>query len=210
LPRVVRTLWFEDVGLLNEPVFDTPLGRLTIRQTIALMAFALLAWTTTLFFEDLIFKVVVGGAVFLFGAVLFMHRVKTVPPERVVLLALGLGRKCPRKPMEARKAVRKGLMGAPAPAKTVRVSAELDAPVKIVGVLRDPSTGRLLPERSFEVCVDGGPYSAGVTDEQGFFTVFFAPQRYGAYRVEVRPEGYAGPAQTLEVLVQPKGGVRAV
>lgn len=138
MPRVIRTLWFEDVGLLNEPVFDTPLGRLTIRQTTALIAFALLAWMTTLFFEDFIYKVVTAGAVFLFGAVLFIHRVKTVPPERIILLAFGLGRKRSRKPIEARKAVRKGPIKAPASAKTVKVSAELDAPVKIVGVLRDP------------------------------------------------------------------------
>jgi hypothetical protein len=208
----VQSLWFEEVSLIHEPLLDTPIGRLTLRQTAALILFALSAWMASLLFTDVIFKLFVGGAVFTLGAVIFTHKVKTVPPERCILLALGIGRARPRKPVKMKKRIEGGGRStmAPTPLKKMRVSAMLDAPIKVVGVLKDPSNGKLLPHRGFEFIVDGVRHSSGVTDEQGFFTVFFAPQRFGVYRVEVRPDGYAGATQTFMVQVEAKGRIKTV
>jgi len=213
--RTVQTLWFEDVGLLHEPILDTPVGRLALRQTFALLIFAVLAYAVTLFFMDVVFKVAAGGAVFTLGAVVFMHRVKTVTAERCILLALGVGRLEPRnsrKPVEKRVRVgtRESIVEVPTAVKGMRLSTELDAPIKVMGVLRDPATGDLLPSRGFEFIVDGVRHSSGVTDEQGFFTVFFAPPSFGVYRVEIKPEGFASASQTFQIFAEPKRGVRAV
>lgn len=213
--RIVQTLWFEGVGLLQEPILDTPVGRLALRQTFALLIFALLAYAATLPFTDIIFKVAAGGAVFVLGATIFTRRVKTVTAERCILLALGVGRLSPKKPrrnVEEHGRIRKygRIVDAPTPIKAMRLSTELEAPVKIVGLLRDPFTSELLAGRSFEFMVDGVRHSSGVTDEQGFFTVFFAPTRFGVYRVEIKPEGYAGISQKFEIQAEPKRRVKAV
>ena len=89
----------------------------------------------------------------------------------------------------------------------MRVSADLESPVKVVGVLRDPSTGEVLRGKPYEVFARGERCSSGVSDEQGFFTAFFTPKIYGEYTVEVRPEGYAR-GQTFKLIVEPKGGVK--
>jgi hypothetical protein len=213
--RIIQTLWFEDVGLLYEPIIDTPVGRLTLRQTFGLLIFAVLAYAATLPFTDIVFKVAAGGAVFVLGAAIFTRRVKTVTAERCILLALGVRRLSPKKPgknLEKRGRVRKHerIVEAPTPVKAMKLSTELNIPVKIVSVLGDPLTNELLAGRGFEFIVDGVRYSSGVTDEQGFFTVFFAPTRFGIYRVEIKPEGFASASQTFEIHAEPKRGVKAV
>lgn len=209
LSKSVRTLWFEDVGFLNEPILDTPVGRFSIRQTVALLAFGLLGWAVASFFEDLMFKLVSAGVVFFVGAAVFTRKVKTVSPERHLLLMLGVGRPLKRK-FKTRRKAKGGRIRPPPPVRSVVLSASLEAPVKVVGVLRDPASGRLLPHRGFEVYVDGKPHSEGSTDEHGFFSVFFVPDRYGTFKVEVKPKGFAEVAQQITVNVKPKGVAEAV
>ena len=213
--RTVQTLWFEDVGLLHEPILDIPVGRLSLRQTFALIVFAVLAYAATLPFTDFVFKVAAGGTVFTLGAAVFTRRVKTVTAEMCILLALGVGRPSPKKPIKhvekhGHRRKRGSIVEEPTPVKAMRLSTELDVPVKVMGVLRDPATGNLLPGRSFEFIVDGVRQSSGMTDEQGFFTVFFAPPHFGVYKVEIKPEGFAAASQKFEIHTEPKGRVRAV
>jgi len=203
--RVVRTLWFEDMGLRNVRIFDTPVGRLSIRQLTIIAVFGGLGWLSSLLFADMLYKIVVGGAVFAVGLILAMQRVKVITPERAILLALGIGRTYP-KGMKA-AVERKGEKKKKTPVKRMRVSADLESPVKIVGVLRDPSTGEVLQGKPYEVFTRGERCSSGVSDEQGFFTAFFTPRIYGEYEVEVRPEGCAR-GQTFKLIVEPKGGVK--
>ncbi len=200
----IRTLWFEDVGFMNEPLLDTPVGRFSIRQTIALLVFGLLAWAVSLLFNDLMMKIVAAGAVFFIGVVVFTRRVKTISPERHLLLLLGIGRPLKKKARKKKKVKKKGRAKPSIPVRTMMVSATLGVPVKVVGVLRDPATGKLLPHRSFDIFVDGQPYSAGATDDNGFFNVFFVPDRYGVFKIEVKPEGFADIAQQITVNVKPK------
>ena len=203
--RVVRTLWFEDMGLRNVRIFDTPVGRLSIRQLIIIAVFGGLGWLSSLLFADILYKIAAGGAVFAAGLILAMQRVKVITPERAILLAFGIGRTYP-KGMKA-VAEGKGKKRKKMLVKRMRVSADLESPVKIVGVLRDPSTGEVLEGKPYEVFTRGERCSSGVSDEQGFFTAFFTPRMYGEYEVEVRPEGYAM-GQTFKLIVEPKGGVK--
>jgi hypothetical protein len=208
--RVVRTLWFEDISFWNEPLFDTPVGRLTIRQTVMIMAFAGLSWFFSTFLADIMFKIAIGSGIFFIGLYLALQKVKTIPPEKYLLAVIfGKGKISVRASKGEIRVAETELPEMPETLRTrnvkFEVPLELETPVKIVGVLRDPSTGQSLVEKSFTVFIDGERYSAGVTDDQGFFTLYFAPTTYGSHRVEVRPEGYAGTAEIFEVEVKPKG-----
>lgn len=100
MPRINNSvLWFDDMRFTNEGVFDTPFGRVSVRQLIILGVFALPAWIifTGLEGVDMMLRVLAAGSIFLFGAILATWRVKTVPPERILLLALGFGRREPRR-----------------------------------------------------------------------------------------------------------------
>jgi hypothetical protein len=74
LSELVTTLWFEDVSFLHEQMLDTPLGRFSIRQMGIFLIFGLLAWVASLAFSDLVFKIVVAGAIFFTGAALFTRK----------------------------------------------------------------------------------------------------------------------------------------
>lgn len=206
MPRIVeRTLWFEDTGLHNQPVIDTPFGRLSLRQTAWLATFALLGYFASTLIEELMLKIAVGGSIFLFGSAIFIQPVKTVSPERYLLLIFGIGSVKPRNADLGGKNEKIGAVKSPDQSdkkKVVRVSASFRNPVKIIGVLRDPYTGEPLKRRNFDFLVEGRRYSSGVTDEEGFFTVFFFPQKIGVYTVSVMPDGYQEDAQRFEVRVE--------
>jgi len=217
MPRInLRTLWFEDIGLVNHPIINTPFGRLTARQAAGMGFFALLAWlaySALGFVGDPIFRAIPAALIFVAGAVIFSWRVKTVPPEKVLILALGLGKKRGRKPAKREKVAPKAGKVAPEAPVTVRVSkaqATVGEPFKVVGVLREPSLGTPLTNRNFDVLIDGAPRYKGATDEQGGFEVVYIPENVGLVRIEVRPEGYAGVSQSIEVTVrgQAVGGIR--
>jgi hypothetical protein len=201
---------------MNQGILDTPVGRLSIRQAVGLAVFALLAWITfqAFAFFDVICRVAAAGGIFIFGAVIFMWRVKTVPPERILLLALGIGRRFPRHKVAVKERVKAGKAvavapEAPAVTRVSKAQATVGEPVKIVGVLRDPHSGMPLSSRSFDITVDGQPFHKGATDEQGGFEVVYVPERVGVVRIEVKPEGYAGQGQSIEVTARgsPVGGV---
>jgi len=217
MPRVnLRTLWFEDIGLVNQPLIDTPFGRLTVRQAAGIGFFALLAWLTFSalgFVGDLALRAVPAVLIFAAGAVVFSWRVKTVPPEKVLILALG--RKRGRKPVKQKAVREKGAEKvapkAPVTVKVTKAQATVGEPFKVVGVLREPSSGTPLANRNFDVIVDGVLRYKGATDEQGGFEVVYIPESVGLVRIEVRPEGYAGVSQSIEVAVrgQAVGGARS-
>ena len=204
LSEPLQTLWFEDVGFLNEQMLDTPIGRFSIRQTGILLAFGLLAWIVSLLSGDLIFKIVLAGAIFFTGAAVFTRKVKTVPPEMHLLYIVGI-----RHPLQTKQKTHKGHerkdpIGSASHSKSLMLSATLGVPVKVVGVLKDPALGKPLSSRNFELNVDGTAYSKGFTDEEGFFCAYFVPDRFGVFKIEVKPEGFAGSAQQITVDVKPK------
>jgi hypothetical protein len=212
LPRVnTRTLWFEDISLVNQGIIDTPMGRITARQAAGMGFFALLAWlmfSALSFVGDIFFRALLAVVVFVFGALIFMWRVKTVPPERTLLLALGLGKKARVRAAADGKRVRKAEKPGKAKAakaeapRVMKAQAEVGEPFKVVGVLRDPQFGRPLPSRNYEVLVDGVPRFKGSTDEQGGFEAVYIPEAPGVVNIEVRPEGYVGAGARVEVTVR--------
>jgi hypothetical protein len=196
------------MGLRNVQMFDTPIGRLSVRQLIIIAFFGGLGWLSSFPFADIIYKIAVAGAVFGAGLVLAMQKLKVITPERAILLAFGFGRTYPKRAKAIGESnERKRKKEEAMPVKRMRVSADLESPVKVVGVLRDPSTGEVLRKRPYDVIARGEPCGSGVSDEQGFFTAFFMPKMYGEYTVEVRPEGYAR-GQVFRLIVEPKGGVK--
>jgi hypothetical protein len=199
----MQTLWFEDVSFLNEPMLDTPVGRFSIRQTIIFLVFGLLAWLCSLLSEDLIVKIVVAGTIFFMGAASFTRKIKTIPPEQHLLHILGFASPLKAKPKTTKKQ-EKIQNDVVTSSKSMVLSATLGVPVKVVGVLKDQSLGKALSNRNFEICIDQTVYSKGFTDEEGFFCAYFVPDRFGTFKIEVKPEGFTGSTQHITVNVQPK------
>ncbi len=153
MPRVIRTPWFEELGLLCEPFFDTPLGKLTLRQMLIVIAFGALAWGTASFASDAMLKLFLGGSTFIIGLAPAFQRVKTVTPEKSILLMLSTPK--PTKPAPATHE-----------AKALNISAQdiqSIVPVRVVGVLKDPATGKSIQRRGFEVLVEDASYAKGST-----------------------------------------------
>jgi len=205
LPR--SALWFDDIRFLNEGIFDTPFGRVSVRQLLILGFFGLIAWlafsTVHPVVGDIVVSGISAGAVMMAGAVLASWRVKTVPIERSILLALGIGRKRPRRRRAASAKKKAAERAKPAPpVKSSKMHGVVGEPMKIVGVLRDPQTGLALAQRGFSVIVDGKLRYRDVADEQGAFEVVYLPEYPGLVRIEIQPDGVAA-AEKIELTIAP-------
>ncbi|HDH44909.1 MAG TPA: hypothetical protein ENG66_05920 [Thermococcus sp.] len=191
MPRIIRVLCFEEVGFLNEPILNTPIGKFSIRQMIVILGFAGLAAIAFMSIPDQLFAIVIAGSIFVGGFAIFGRKVKTISPEYTLYLIL-FKRGLPKpKPVKPRPPTQPGL---PIPEKelskpqnVVHISSFLDSPVRIVGLLRDPQTGEPFVNRPFDVFLGGERIFSGVTDENGFFTIFFMPPSYGSFELEIKP-----------------------
>ncbi|MCW4008799.1 MAG: hypothetical protein NWF09_08965 [Candidatus Bathyarchaeota archaeon] len=204
----VNALWFEDVGFLNEPFLDTPFGKYSVRQMIILLSIAGISFASTLFFDDLLLKLVIAGSVFVVGAAFFMRRVKTLTPEKHLMLILGFGRAIPKTALK-KQTKKAAVKPQTVTAKSMTVTSELETPVKIVGVVQSPSTGKKIVNNHFDVYVDGKYYSSGITDEMGFFELFLSPDHYGTYNIEIKPKDTVE-SMHITVVVNPKRGAEIV
>lgn len=198
MPRINnRVLCFDDIRFFNEGMLDTPFGRISFRQLMILGAFTPPAWLMfTCLAGGMAVKIAASGVIMVAGVVMASWRIKTVSIERLILLALGVGRRMPKR--RAAEGEKKPI-GAP-PVKSSRIHAVVGEAVKIVGVLRDPQTGAPLANRQFSIIVDGRLRYKGFSDESGMFEVVYLPEHPGIVRVEVAPEGYAF-SEKIEVTV---------
>jgi hypothetical protein len=197
--ELVSALWFEDVGFLHEQILDTPVGRFSIRQMCLFLFFGLLGWLLSLVFADLVLKLVVGGGVFFVGATVFSRKVKTVPPEVHLLYVVRqflLSK--PKRPNQ------KDTQPEESASRFLLLFGSLGVPVKVVGVLKDLTTGRILSGKNFKVSVNNTVHSKGSTDEDGCFCAYFVPDRFGVFQIEIQPEDAQELSQQITVNVNPK------
>jgi len=199
LSELVSALWFEDVGFLHEQLLDTPVGRFSIRQMCLFLVFGLLGWLLSLVFADLVLKLVVGVGVFLVGATIFSRKVKTVSPEAHLI--------CVMRQFLLAKSKRSSKKGKPVgenASGSLLLSASLGVPLKVVGVLKDLATGKILSGKNFKVSINSTVHSRGMSDEEGCFCTYFVPDRFGVFQIEIQPEDANEPTQQILVNVNPK------
>jgi hypothetical protein len=208
MPRVIRTLCFEELGMIQQPLLDTPIGKLSMRQTVVYILFAVAAFfLATILSTDLLTEIIIAAPIAIVGISIFGRKVKTIAPEFLIYYLFKGGGKVKKMRFKLGEEVVEKLT-AEKPLSipnAINVSSSLDSPVKLVGVLRDPQTGRNLPVRPYDVLVDGEKVFSGVTDESGFFTIFFTPTRYGVFDVEVKPEKSIN-SQRVPIQVVPEVG----
>jgi len=197
--ELVSALWFEDVGFLHEQLLDTPVGRFSIRQMCLFLVFGLFGWLLSLVFVGLVLKIVVGGCVFLVGAALFSRKVKTVSPE--VHLFYVVRRFLLVKPKSFKQ--KSGLSVENMHDRSL-LSGSLGVPVKVVGVLKSLATDEVFSGKNFKVNINNTVHSRGVTDVDGCFCVYFVPDRFGVFQIEIQPEDSAESVQRIMVNVNPK------
>ena len=198
MSELVQALWFEDTGFLHEQMLDTPVGRFSIRQMGMFLVFGLLAWLSSLVFADLVFKIVVAGAIFFGGVALFTRKIKTVSPEAHLLCLIRrftLQIKQKHSAAKAKQCVEQE-------SKSMLLSATLGTPVKIVGVLKD-LTGKILSGKNFKVNVNSIAHSSGVTDQEGYFCTYFTPDHPGLFQIDIQPEDHPDITQKITIQVNP-------
>ena len=200
LSELVTTLWFENVGFLNEQMLDTPVGRFSIRQMGIFLVFGLLAWIASLVFGDLVFKIVVAGGIFFTGAALFTRKIKTVAPEAHLLYFIKRFLQTTTKPKLSLPTKGKPYMEQVS--KSMLLSATLGAPVKVVGVLKNFS-GKILSGKNFKVNVNNTAHSNGTTDQEGYFCTYFTPDHLGRFQIDIQPEDHPDIIQQITIQVNP-------
>lgn len=223
----VPVFWFENIGLFNEPLFDSPVGRFTVRQIVILGFFALIAWIVQGFLQDFTLKIGAVLFVMFFGGYLAFSRIKTVPVEKSIALALGIGkpmRKVLKRKAKPKKRKKKKeekveekveetmkidmktgkVIVLAKPSRVVNVSASLDEPVRVATVVRDKVTGEPLANRSFTVYVEDKEHSSGVTDQDGGFVTYITAKRFGRVRVDIFVEGYREPVDSFILNMKPR------
>lgn len=200
MSELVSALWFEDVGFLHEQLLDTPVGRFSIRQMGLFLVFGLLGWLLSLVFVGLVLKIVFGGGMFLVGATVFSRKVKTVPPEVHLLYVMRQFLRIKAK----RTKQRGGLSEENIHSRSLLLSGSLGVPVKVVGVLKDLTTGKILSGKNFKVNINNAVHSRSASDEEVCFCAYFVPDRFGVFQIEIQPEDSAEPAQQIMVNVNPK------
>jgi hypothetical protein len=164
------------------------------------LLFGLLGWLFSLVFADLVAKIVVGGCVFLVGVAVFSRKVKTVPPEVHLLYVARqfLVLKPKQRGNSSSSSVEEGF------SRSLLLSGSLGVPVKIVGVLKDLTTGKIFGDKPFKVNINNTIHSKGTTDEDGYFCTYFVPDRFGVFQIEIQPEDTEEASQKITVNVNPK------
>ncbi|MBA7623530.1 hypothetical protein ES703_30926 [subsurface metagenome] len=201
MPRLIETTWFEELGFLNQPMFDFKLAVLSIRQTAYLILFAGLAYmfcdsVMPIFAAGLVPKVLGGVAVFAAGMAFFGRKGRVFTPEWYVLhfARKHLRKKTPRGKKFSRTHAPKQEAEEPRP-----MVAPLGEPTRIAGVLFDPSSGAKLQNTGFEVEVDGKSYYSGRTGSDGSYSFVFTPPCPGRFGLVVRPKGHSKNAAALQI-----------
>jgi len=162
LSELIQTLWFEDTGFLHEQMLDTPVGRFSIRQMCLFLVFGLLAWITSLAFDDLVLKIVVAGATFFTGAALFTRKIKTISPEAHLLW-------CFKKFLQTLKQKKtpqtKNKQSIKPASKNSLLSTTISIPTKITNILKDHSR-KTLNNKNFKVNINNNTHSNNTTTNQ--------------------------------------------
>ncbi|AFU58917.1 hypothetical protein Ngar_c19850 [Candidatus Nitrososphaera gargensis Ga9.2] len=209
MPEVIRSLWFEEIGFLHEKFFDTPIGKLTVRQVAIVFVFGISAWAAFNSVGDDMLKVAVTSLLVILGLAFAFQRIKTLTPEQSMVFALfapktgagGTGRTKKNKIPILTLPVNSVHGGS----ETIDISM-LDAGddvhdaqmQKLVVLVRDPQTGSPLPNRGCEILVEGKSIGRRLTDEEGFLTIPLVP-KLGINTIEVKPDGYAAIVKNVTV-----------
>jgi len=196
--EVVSALWFEDVGFLHEQILDTPVGRFSIRQMLLFLTFGLLAYIVSLCFTDLMLKVVFGGVVFCVGAAVALWKVRTLPLEVHLFYLV-------RRRFLRSKRFKVNPYDLPVDQLSggVLLSATLGMPLRIAGVLRDVTSGKILADKTFNININGQVYSQVTTDTEGFFSTYILPNQLGQSQITLTPTDSTKPTQKILVNVTP-------
>jgi len=195
--ELVSALWFEDTSFLHEQILDTPVGRFSVRQMVFFLVFGLLAYIVSLGFGDLVLKVVFGGVVFFVGAAVALWKVRTLPLEVHLFYLFRREFLQPKKTKD-----KTHHLPVDQPAVEMVLSASLGVPLRITGILKD-TTDNFLPDKTFNININGQVYSKIATDTEGFYSTYIIPNQLGQSQITLTPTDSTEPIQKIMVNVTP-------
>ena len=218
MPRVIRSLWFEEISFIHEKFFDTPIGKLTVRQVAIVFVFGVSAWAAFNSVGDDMLKVAVTSLLVILALAFAFQRIRTLTPEQSVMFALFAPKTSTGRTRRIKKNTNTPISTLSVDAGQQEGSETFDISVldagdniqdghiqKLVVLVRDPQTGNPLPNRGCEILVDSESIGRRLTDEEGFLTIPFVPKQ-GISTIEVKPEGYAAIVKNVTVDVHMRQG----
>ncbi|AFU57607.1 hypothetical protein Ngar_c06640 [Candidatus Nitrososphaera gargensis Ga9.2] len=212
MPQAIRSLWFEEISFIHEKFFDTPIGKLTVRQVAIVFVFGVSAWAAfNSVGDDDMLKVAVTSLLVILALAFAFQRIKTLTPEQSMMFALFAPKTSTGRSRRIKKNTNTPIstlsvdVGQQKGSETFDISV-LDASdniqdgqiQKLVVLVRDPQTGHPLPNRGCGILVDSERIGRRLTDEEGFLTIPFVPKQ-GINTIEVKPEGYAAIVKNVTV-----------
>lgn len=215
MPEVIRSLWFEEISFIHEKFFDTPIGKLTVRQVAIVFVFGISAWAAFNSVGDDVLKVAITSLLVILGLAFAFQRIKTLTPEQSMMFALFAPRTGRGGTGRPKKNTKTSISTLPVNAGQQQEGSETfdismrdagddvhDTQMqKLVVLVRDPQTGTPLPNRGCEILVEGKSIGRRLTDEEGFLTIPLVPKP-GINTIEVKPEGYSTIVKSVTVDIQ--------
>ncbi|MCS7098205.1 MAG: hypothetical protein NZ922_04435 [Candidatus Methanomethyliaceae archaeon] len=218
MSKVVQTLWFDSLSPLQQPLIETPLGLLTPRQIIMAGVGALFSY---LFYVQLLqrfpsidqyMRIGLATIPFILSITITLRRVKTIPPENY-LFYLIFRRRLRRwkhsnsqfSSQELRwkhipKEIGQVLSQLTPPVRAISVKPNALGRVELIGTLRNPKTGRPMPNTKLYAFIGNRVFSSS-SDENGNYIISFHPKAPGSYHMIVAVQGFDIPVDSILVNV---------
>lgn len=216
MPKVVQTLWFDSLSPLQQSFIETPLGSLTPRQIIMIGFGSLLSYSfyvqilQKLSFIDQYVRIGLAATPFILSMIIALKKVKTIPPESYLYY---FGRKLrewkpsnnpPQKSLEVHREIPREVAHVLSqiipPIRAISTRLNPLGEVEVIGVLRNPKTGKPMPNTRLYAFIGNNIFST-FSDENGNYKVRFHPKTLGSYHMIIAAQGFDIPIDSILINV---------
>lgn len=208
LVKVIQTLWFESISILNQPFIDTPIGMITLRQFLIISIGIITSYISYKIIPfDIEFKISFGIIFFIFFLIIAMKKIKTILPEQYLLILLRSKRKKQDKNSQILfiedipKEIKKVLSTFIPPIKSISVVMNNDGSVIINDILKNPKTNTPLLNTKFYALINNKIFISK-SNEKGVYSIKFYPNNIGSYHMLIAVKGFDIPVDSILVNIR--------
>ncbi len=206
--KVIQTLWFESISILNQPFIDTPMGMITLRQFLLISIGIITSYISYKIIPfDIEFKISFGIIFFIFFLIIAMKKIKTILPEQYLLILLRSKRKKQDKNSQILfiedipKEIKKVLSTFIPPIKSISVVMNNDGSVIINDILKNPKTNTPLLNTKFYALINNKIFISK-SNEKGVYSIKFYPNNIGSYHMLIAVKGFDIPVDSILVNIR--------
>lgn len=208
LVKVIQTLWFESISILNQPFIDTPMGMITLRQFLLISIGMIISYSSYKIIPfNMEFKIGFGIIFFIFFLAISIKKIKTIPPEQYLLILLKSKKQKQDNNSQILfiedipKEIKKVLNTFIPPIKSISVVMNNDGSVIINEILKNPKTNTPLLNTKFYALIDNKVFISK-SNEKGAYSIKFYPNNIGSYHMLIAVRGFDIPVDSILVNVR--------